>query len=1785
MSYSESLQKIREARADRDAVKEQLYHLQLKYLSLKKQQKKAEGKEIADDKATSELIDSLQKEIAGLREQLNNLTTQLNRLLLLNDRIKELQLQLQQLTAETEQIKNKIAGIDNELQHGDISDAKKAELEKQKEALKEQLGALDKKKEKIDEEIKKIRTELANTPSQDDLQNQIQELNGRIKGLQEHLDTAIKDNTKFVSDNSGELERIRSQIFDAIDTSKEKNQVLISTIGELFGRLTPQQLIEEWNDNIPILLLPLRLETKFKQEGDINELWVRIFPDDIAVVTHEKVLTDTEITYGTAHWKAIWKAKGDAAKKQTAWQMITDKFGLNRAAWVALQTKTTNWDNAGDLASEDDLVFPTFDITKPDSWTQAPHTRIMPDRFVIMGYRASELRYSAIGNQVDDILILGPAPVEDADNPSLTRDSNDNRIKYSDDFKWLVDFDTAVEKGMGFKIPLDNESAISGFDQLLVLGIKLSADENDSQQIFEDLLQNHRYSIEGLSLIQQGTPTNNTDEEDTGYSKKQTIEDISKFIEQDQVLFNPTADLREATDGQRLADYLGVEYEIFQTVQNSQLRDHTEAIAMNKALYAATLGYYMHSMLNDVVDDHGLLQLRSHFTNLVTGRGTLAAIRVGSQPYGIIVTSAFDQWKYPQSRIFDALFSNSFYEKLYTFLKFLQGEWQNKISSLAHISKQGDANDNLMKVLGLHPNSVEFYQRVGYSWDYLQNLDEFGWGGKYFGDVMKMVFENIYVRQLLRNFGYTETNDNGTSKAVPLLLQLIFQHYQTRLDNKNLIDGEPLSENQQIKPYDEATGLNYIDWLIANAGDATQLEKQDFGGAPKPNSLLYLMLLYSLLHEASESIYTYLNRNDIVANELLRSRKFMNISSAPTVSHWEVFQAPVNKLVTTEESSLPLYSFIYSQINIGTSDFAANLAEHLWGLNILKDLPTARLERILVEHIDTVSYRLDSWQTSLFEQRLQSQRNLTTDNTKRTKGIYLGAYGYLENVQPGHKRTKISEDILPESLRENKDNLFVEAGNGGYVHAPSLNHATAAAILRNGYLTHANAEDQETLSVNLSSERVRRAKYLLEGIQNGQTLEALLGYQFERGLHDWTTRPVNPVILNQLIPNFRDAFPITKTKVPQEGKTTGPEEVTQDFHVVNGLALANVTSDFPYGISTFPTLDNDQINAIRTEKKEIEDTLDALRDVLLSEGAYQLALGNFERAAAVMQAISSSTMPPGTEVINSSRGTDLSFTNKVVIHFDSSLTTNPWSGIPLTQKALTEPALNHWLGSLLDDPSKIRCTVMAVDKEGNILTRADATEIKGIVSLHDLRIQPIDFIYLIRNKLESSGTSELETRIRYVFAQSNSLTDDTIVKIVFSDSGAAANLSVKSFGEILPFANYLRDLISGSRPLVAKDFEPASKILTVSKDNPNNINWNELLNRAQNIFTYYDNLLSQLTTDVNDAVTLKTPAATDALRATLKTIADAGYVYAFPQSSFGSEQAQIDILATQGNSVIQRLNDVKEAYNKALVKVNDVNTKVDQKVSLLTDMAKSFLGDDYVVLPKFNFNNTTEVSQANVSRDDLLNYAKNVLKIPLPVNEWLHGVSLVRSKIHTLEMVRLLNDTFNNDLLEISPLQLPYRNNDTWLAVEFKEGTTIDHDTLSIIQYNPQGFSPAKEQCGLLIDEWIEIIPNKKEVTGITFNYNQPNSVPPQAILLTVTPEQTGNWKWDNLVASIQDTFARAKRRAIEPDHVDLMNGISTLLPATLTEFTTGVNGISLDYSLIITAVLNEVTAIQFNRN
>ena len=135
-----------------------------------------------------------------------------------------------------------------------------------------------------------------------------------------------------------------------------------------------------------------------------------------------------------------------------------------------------------------------------------------------------------------------------------------------------------------------------------MVGLKLSATETETQKLVEELIHNHHYSAKGFALVRQGTPTNNTDNDSSGFGTTDPQAEQSYFIETDPPLFNPADDPAKATDGQRLAEYLGINYDALAHI-DADAADHAEAVAMNKALYAGTLGYYLTTMLNDVMSN------------------------------------------------------------------------------------------------------------------------------------------------------------------------------------------------------------------------------------------------------------------------------------------------------------------------------------------------------------------------------------------------------------------------------------------------------------------------------------------------------------------------------------------------------------------------------------------------------------------------------------------------------------------------------------------------------------------------------------------------------------------------------------------------------------------------------------------------------------------------------------------------------------------------------------------------------------------------------------------------------------------------------------------------------------------------------------------------------------------------------------------------------------------------------------------------------------------------------
>jgi hypothetical protein len=106
-------------------------------------------------------------------------------------------------------------------------------------------------------------------------------------------------------------------------------------------------------------------------------------------------------------------------------------------------------------------------------------------------------------------------------------------------------------------------------------------------------------------------------------------------------------------------------------------------------------------------------------------------------------------------------------------------------------------------------------------------------------------------------------------------------------------------------------------------------------------------------------------------------------------------------------------------------------------------------------------------------------------------------------------------------------------------------------------------------------------------------------------------------------------------------------------------------------------------------------------------------------------------------------------------------------------------------------------------------------------------------------------------------------------------------------------------------------------------------------------------------------------------------------------------------------------------------------------------------------------------------------------------------------------------------------------------------------------------FAPDAVQCGLLIDEWTEVIPGDSHNTGIAFHFDRPSSEPPQSLLL-VTPASwgAGRWQWDDLVQAVVETFELARLRAVEPRQIDSTPYAwflpAVIMAATLREITIG---------------------------
>src|SRR5258708_5569606 len=158
--------------------------------------------------------------------------------------------------------------------------------------------------------------------------------------------------------------------------------------------------------------------------------------------------------------------------------------------------------------------------------------------------------------------------------------------------------------------------------------------------------------------------------------------------------------------------------------------------------------------------------------------------------------------------------------------------------------------------------------------------------------------------------------------------------------------------------------------------------------------------------------------------------------------------------------------------------------------------------------------------------------------------------------------------------------------------------------------TSAGVGGKQPYEMELSSSKVRSARWLLDSIRGGQPAGAVFGYLFERGLHD--------AQLDQYIDKFRAFFPLVFNPAQDAGLAT---ETISARNVVDGLQLrtAWLASSGVFAPGGAATMFADFV-AIQAQIKAMVDAMDPVSDLLVAESGYQLPRTNTFAASSALDA-------------------------------------------------------------------------------------------------------------------------------------------------------------------------------------------------------------------------------------------------------------------------------------------------------------------------------------------------------------------------------------------------------------------------------------------------------------------------------------------------------------------------------------------------------------------------------------
>lgn len=1185
-------------------------------------------------------------------------------------------------------------------------------------------------------------------------------------------------------------------------------------------------------------------------------------------------------------------------------------------------------------------------------------------------------------------------------------------------------------------------------------------------------------------MVRQGSPTNNTDTQITPYPPFDDAGKISFGIERLRAPLDREHShhcMQRDTDGYHLARMLGVPSGVMANVDRAHEREVSRSLHMNRALWYGTLGYFMRHLMDAAIADQDPIftsvqieRASNYFSTYVLSRGPAPAFRVGGTPYGVLPIAALREWEHPGPTS-----PPNPHEQIELTIREpllrLLGIWFDGVSQIPHIdANPANPDYQLTQVLANYPSAREFWFRPGkpYSYTFWEYYIQ-GWNPQFFFDAMLRQTRDTFQRlglEILPAVGTTRWHEQSWIYGLPAV-------------------ASELSETLFL-PFNPASAI--LGQLTTSSVGAQAVNENTYLPAEAPHSLFRSMLRRSAL-----SFYSG------IAASLDPTIKWVDIGlfglpEIPVAAYIpSVYEADTQGLIrsATEETST----------QNAVNRFAA-------ALEALGATSSAELDRLFRATMDICSRRIDAWITAFAYRRLVNLRSAQEGDVERlaSVGDFMGGYAWLENVRRVPRGTA---EVEPNSGRLAE----VQAGNGGFVHSPSMTHASAAALLRNAHMS-STSNTADTFAVDLSSRRVRIARELFEGVRNGQHLGALLGYRIERALHE-----KHPGVGDRIRFALRRKYPLVANKGREDDGE--PTEAIAARNVVDGVALVNdyLASSLDFsGEPDLPGPAQGNFFMIEDELKATVEAYDAVTDLLTAESAFQLVRGNMEAASPTISNVIHGRSPPDSVISRTARG-GISIAQSVSLVFHQESAVQIPSGWPAaTPRAAAEPVLDAWLGQLIGDPAQVSARVSYFDEEGEVINSIGGAP-SVTVALDKLGLRPLDLLALAEAVVQMDQGGMLDRRIVDVAlndAQDGPSATPASFKVDFITDG-------RGFPRVIEVLNVAQAVLSAARPLRASDLVPATESEGTDMAEAGEPT------ASDPAIAFYDRSI-----DARDAL----QAAHDLLDTAITS--GSGFrqaligAAAFVHLSAYPDPAQADETTFKDSAIAIR--DTLAARLAAAP--GPVAVPEDTATGFVVENARqrmvAVFGEAFIFLPEFDLPVPQEVDLSLAARSTLLTNVEGQLDEAAP-DRYLQQMMRSRPRLKRYRKLNLYGRTAGLQRAKVEVLQLPHRPGERWLGLPFETPPEEGRTGKLLLSYEPT-LDPLVSWKGLVIDNWNDVIPLQEEETGVAMHYNSPQAQAPQAILVVAPSRQTGSWSFAELLASLEQTMDLMKVRAIETEHVDM---------------------------------------------